>query len=83
MFYCSRCGLCCKHIDKIPQLSEYHDGDGVCRYLVDNKCSIYELRPDICNVDYVYKTFFSEIYSLQEFYELNYYVCNELKSDKL
>lgn len=83
MFYCSRCGLCCKHIDKIPQLSEYHDGDGVCRYLVDNKCSIYESRPDICNVDYVYKTFFSEIYSLQEFYELNYYVCNELKSDKL
>lgn len=83
MFYCSRCGLCCKHIDKIPQLSEYHDGDGICRYLVDNKCSIYESRPDICNVDYVYKTFFSEIYSLQEFYELNYYVCNELKSDKL
>ncbi len=83
MFYCSRCGLCCKHIDKIPQLSEYHDGDGICRYLVDNKCSIYESRPDICNVDYVYKTFFSEIYSLQEFYELNYYACNELKSGKL
>ena len=37
-FLCSGCGACCKIIS--------------CRYLgADMKCTIYDTRPDICNVE--------------------------------
>lgn len=28
MFKCSKCGLCCRNIDKVPQLKEFDDGNG-------------------------------------------------------
>ncbi len=48
-FPCTKCGLCCKHIDKVKQLSDYHTGDGICIYY-DPKigCQIYPNRPYIC-----------------------------------
>jgi Fe-S-cluster containining protein len=58
-FHCDRCGLCCRLLTGIPQLAAFDRGDGVCRYLVDNLCSIYENRPDICNVDKMYIYFSS------------------------
>ena len=42
MFECNQCGLCCRNIDKIPQLKDFHNGNGICKYLHDNKCSIYD-----------------------------------------
>ena len=53
MFLCDKCGLCCRNIDKVPQLKEFHNGDGICKFLTNNKCSIYESRPLICNIDKV------------------------------
>ena len=29
---------------------EWADEDGICKYLRDNLCSIYEQRPEICRV---------------------------------
>lgn len=78
-FQCDKCGLCCRNIGRIPQLREYDDGNGACKYLQNNLCSIYEDRPEICRVDVMYDRYFREQYSKDEFYELNYEGCRELK----
>lgn len=33
----------------------YKDTNGVCEMLVDNKCSIYETRPVVCNTEEMFK----------------------------
>lgn len=65
-FNCSGCGLCCKAIN--------------CKHLTsDNKCSIYDTRPDICNVDKGYEMYFRHTMSKKEWYALNYQACNDLQ----
>ncbi|MCI8645668.1 MAG: YkgJ family cysteine cluster protein [Firmicutes bacterium] len=62
MFICTKCGLCCRNIDKIPKLAGFHIGDGVCIYLSeDNLCNIYSTRPDICNVEKMYNLYYKVI----------------------
>lgn len=80
MFKCSRCGLCCQHIDMIPELSEYDSGNGKCKYLTKNNlCAIYANRPDICNVDKMYEINFSNEMTKEAFYEKNLEGCRALK----
>lgn len=79
-FFCSRCGQCCTQITKVPALKEYDRGDGVCYYLKDNLCQIYERRPLQCNLDEMYRQVFCNIYEREEFYELNYQICKQLQS---
>lgn len=57
-FPCDQCGICCMHIDRVECLKELDRGDGQCKYLINHLCSIYEKRPDICNVDKMYELFF-------------------------
>lgn len=52
-FVCNKCGECCRHLDKVPQLSHLQVG-GVCKYLKDNVCMIYDRRPDLCRRDAVF-----------------------------
>lgn len=64
-FECKMCGMCCRNIkryrdeaypllknilgEKMPEFN-IKDNDGVCVNLMENnKCSIYEQRPTICN----------------------------------
>ena len=77
-FPCSQCGECCRHIDRIPQLRSFDAGDGICRYLQGNLCSIYETRPDICRVDVMYERCFSSLYTREEFYRINRQGCEML-----
>lgn len=79
-FKCDMCGECCRHIDRIHQLKLFDTGNGTCKYLKDSLCSIYENRPDICRVDYMYEKFFLLKMSLDEYYHLNAIGCVELKS---
>ena len=46
---CIKCAACCKLVK--DQLPDFAKEDGSCKYLVDNQCSIYDSRPDICRVD--------------------------------
>lgn len=51
------------------------DANGVCEKLVDNRCSVYEKRPLLCNI--------RELgvllgYSTEEWYRLNAETCNQL-----
>ena len=79
MFKCDGCGECCKHIDAEELIIP---GTTICKYLTeDNKCSIYDLRPLICNVDKGYQ-FFRDKYTLEEWYKINYTACKELKDIK-
>lgn len=78
-FVCDMCGECCRHIDLIKELSDMDSGNGICKYLDGNKCSIYETRPDECNVSKMYENRYKDIMSLEEYYKLNYEGCSVLK----
>jgi Uncharacterised protein family (UPF0153). len=54
-------------------------GDGTCKYLEGNLCSIYEERPLLCRVDDCYELFFKDSISVEEYYKLNMDVCKKLK----
>ena len=80
MFKCDCCGECCKHI-KAQEL--IIPGTTICKYLTkDNKCSVYKNRPLMCNVDKGYELF-KDKWSLEEWYEINYTACKELKDMKV
>lgn len=81
-FECSKCGLCCKSLKKQQSILGFLDrGDGVCMYLKDNLCSIYENRPDVCRVDVMYERYFKDQMSKEEFYQLNYESCRILQAE--
>lgn len=79
MFKCDKCGACCRHLNQSPIYSSLHNGDGVCRYLQGNLCGIYEDRPLLCRVDESYKAFFENTLSYEQYIQLNYLYCKELK----
>lgn len=49
--------------------------DGSCEKLVDNRCSIYETRPDVCNVEKVRRILGKDYV---EYYELMERYCNSV-----
>lgn len=79
MFQCDQCGCCCRNLDKSELYSNLDRGDGICKYLSGNECSIYNERPLFCRVDECYQLFFSSYMSLEEYYQLNKDVCKKLK----
>lgn len=80
MFRCSQCGECCRNLDKSELYKQLDRGDGICKYLTDNLCSIYEERPLLCRIEESYYAYFKDIYSLDEYYQINYESCKELQS---
>lgn len=79
MFDCSKCGLCCRNLKGVAIYSDLDRGDGVCKYLKENLCSIYEDRPIFCRIDQCYDLYFKDIYTKKEYYHLNMKVCDNLK----
>ena len=78
-FECDRCGICCQHIDSIPQLKGFDSGNGRCVHLLENNlCEIYLDRPEICNVDKMYELYFKDIISEEEYIRQNKMGCIEL-----
>ena len=82
MFECIKCGICCKKINNIPELNKYDDGNGRCIHLsVDNLCSIYSSRPEICNVDVMYEKQYKNIMSREEYDRVNTEGCRLLQAN--
>ena len=79
MFNCDKCGECCRNLKMSDIYSDLDRGDGICKYLDGNLCSIYDKRPLKCRIDESYNEFFKDSMSLDEFYEENYKICKELK----
>ena len=80
MFHCDKCGVCCRNLDKSPLYKELDSGNGVCKYLIGNLCSIYDNRPLLCRIDESYEAFFKDVMTLEEYYEENYRMCKMLKN---
>lgn len=79
MFQCDKCGACCRNLNLSPLCKELNRGDGICRYLSGNLCSIYKDRPILCRIDESYDAFFAGSMSKDEYYRLNYEACDKLK----
>ena len=79
-FPCIQCGECCRHAGKVLPLASMVDADGICRYLDNgtNRCTIYAMRPKVCNVSYMYRTYFKEQMTECEFIQTNLQVCCDL-----
>lgn len=84
MFYCDKCGLCCKKVGKSPIYAWLDRGDGICKYFdnASNLCSIYANRPILCNIDQSYERFFQSKMSREAFYAINQVNCEILKLEK-
>lgn len=81
MFICTKCGLCCRNINKIPELASFHNGDGICKYLTkDNLCAIYSIRPNICNVSKMYELKYKLLMSREEYEQMNTDGCKTLQN---
>lgn len=78
IFPCTECGACCSSIEGIDFLEEYNQ-NGICKMLVNNRCSIYENRPLLCRIDQAYEEIFSTLMSKEDFFEQNAKACNELQ----
>ena len=76
---CKQCGCCCKNIPKIRELEVFDRGDGVCKFFEENKCSIYENRPQLCQGDYVYHSFFFDKMSVADFHTESKKWCDLLR----
>lgn len=83
MFKCDRCGLCCMRVADSPLYCDLDRGDGVCKYFnCETKlCKVYENRPIKCNIDKFYEVYFKGKMTIDEYYEVNYKVCNFLKKE--
>ncbi len=79
-FHCVSCGECCRYIDIIEGLKDLHI-NGVCKFLVDDKCSIYDKRPSLCRYDAVYEMFKDKI-SLKAYDEMVMHYCQQLQDLK-
>ena len=80
-FQCDRCGLCCQRVGLSSVYKHLDRGDGICRYYEDatRKCSIYDERPLICNVEGFYEQHMKGKMSREQFFALNYDACRKLK----
>lgn len=58
MWKCEACGACCKMPANKILMPHFWDEDKMqCMYLSeDNKCLIYDTRPDVCRVDNLWFT---------------------------
>ena len=95
-FECTQCGLCCKHLhralDKAKNPEWMHvaidlfphamNMDGSCEKLVDNKCSVYDNRPLMCNISDASEQMNMPI-SKKAWYEMNYAGCKLLLEEDL
>lgn len=79
-FICIQCGECCKHIDKVEGLKHLQE-NGICRYLKNNRCSIYAIRPQLCRKYSVYEMC-KNILSETEFTQLAIDICEKLQREK-
>lgn len=79
MFNCDRCGACCRALDSSSIYASLNRGDGVCKYLDGNLCSIYENRPLLCRIDESYELLWKDIMDKGTYYRQNYEACKLLK----
>lgn len=81
VYYCNKCGECCRNLLGVELYKELDRGDGVCKFLNENLCSIYHKRPLLCRIDEGY-IFFKDIITKEEYYQKNKAICKMFQSKK-
>lgn len=81
-FECDKCGECCRNLNMSDIYADLDSGDGTCKYLNGNLCSIYSERPLKCRVEDSYYAFFAKEMTKEEYYRKNYEMCAKLKEMK-
>ena len=72
-FPCDQCGECCRHVSGVmPSVNN------TCIYLDGNVCSIYDHRPEICNVERSYDAVCGMM-TWDEWVDANINACKQLK----
>ena len=81
MFPCTGCGLCCQNISTVEELKDFDIGNGICKYFnaLENECSIYAERPNICKVEKMFEIKYKKYFTKEEFYIENAKACNALQ----
>jgi Fe-S-cluster containining protein len=74
-FPCIQCGLCCRSLSNISLAAQYDSGNGTCKYLKENLCSIYKERPLICNVGKMYTVYFKNSMTEIQYIKKNLQSC--------
>ena len=77
-FKCDKCGECCRNLNLSEIYKDLDSGNGICKYLKGNLCSIYDDRPIKCRIDESY-VYFSDNMTKEEYYRKNYEMCTILK----
>ena len=69
------------NLDKSDLYSDLNRGDGICKYFDEQThlCSIYDERPEKCNIDKAHERLFKGVVTKEEYYKQNYLACKELK----
>lgn len=82
VFECNMCGSCCRSIRLSPLTAWLDRGDGTCLHFDEDKksCTIYEKRPDVCNVRLMYKVYYKNDFSWKEFVAINKKSCKVLSA---
>ncbi|WP_072983266.1 YkgJ family cysteine cluster protein [Megasphaera elsdenii] len=76
---CQQCGSCCRHVDVIEEMKKYDRGDGVCLHLnKNNKCNIYNHRPPLCNGQWVYEHYYSDM-TVADFHRMVKKFCKKIQ----
>ena len=93
-FNCTGCGLCCKEIGHIigstapfVWMQQARDDfrykaneDGSCENLIDNKCSVYDDRPLLCNIERMAEQSCCPV-TKEVWYQMNYIGCKQLQME--
>ena len=82
-FICTSCGACCKLAGQTGLVPSKKDGS--CVYLnKENKCDIYEDRPEFCNVKRMYEKRIKNGLKMtyKDYCKMSNLICNEM-IDKL
>ncbi|MBE0440387.1 MAG: YkgJ family cysteine cluster protein [Gammaproteobacteria bacterium] len=84
-FPCTQCGLCCQYVHLAEETRFLDRGDGVCGHYdaATKGCSIYDERPDICQVGKQYELNYRNRYTWDEFVSINLRVCQQLSEGDL
>lgn len=79
-FPCTGCGACCKSVLLSELTAALDRGDGTCRYFdnVLSTCTIYDDRPDICNIQRTYEQYYKPNIGWSKFVALNLIACEDL-----
>ncbi len=70
-------------VKEVASFPHDYDNTGKCEMLLqDNKCKIYNERPQICNVEKTRETHFNMV-SKESYYEIAETICKKLQEDGL